>query len=296
MKTLFVYFMVKLLLQFPGLFSDGTRFYPSDVAIVESSTPTVLNIKIVTFNVLVEIEEKNGISSWDDRKQLCAKILEKSDADFIGLQEPTPWQVSYLNKQLPVYDVLYFKKNIVHFTDVVLMYRSDKYDLIEHGWWWLSPEPQRPSLGFGNDFPRILIWGKFRHIDSGREIFVMNTHFDNTMPSQSRMAELNTKMLKKLTNTGLPIVLMGDFNTDPTRGRYDLLVSNGWNDAYLSSEKSSETGLDNNVPTAFGRTRIDHILYFGDTIIANGWKRIESTDPQKKLSDHWPVFTELIIH
>lgn len=248
-----------------------------------------LEITVVTFNVLVEFSSGDGVPAWSDRRDLCIQVLRDSKADFIGLQEPTPRQVKYLLDALPGYEETVFPR--YNFTDVVLLARGDRFERTEWGHWWLSKTPDKPlSAGFGNAIPRLLIWGRFKHRPSGRELYVLNTHFDNTMPSQVKMAKLCQERIAPLAAAGIPMIWMGDFNTDQERGDYATLVSNGWKDSYVACDKATPSGRDDNVATFPGNPgkRIDHIFHHG-TIEPARWKRIESPDPTRLLSDHYPV-------
>jgi endonuclease/exonuclease/phosphatase family metal-dependent hydrolase len=247
-------------------------------------------LTVVSFNVLVEISRKPDVPSWRDRKEACAELLRRTQADLIGLQEPLPTQVEFFLKSVPGFKAVVAEG----YTDAALLYRTSEFDLLEQGHWWLSPTPEKRSSGFGNFLPRILVWGKFKHKPSGQELYVFNTHFDNSMPSQSRMAELCQKKLKPFMESGLPLIWVGDFNTDQKRGRYDVLTSNGWKDSYVKCSKASPDGRDDNVRTmADGNTRIDHIFYFGKGIEPAAWERLEPLDGKTFYSDHFAVMAKL---
>lgn len=249
-----------------------------------------LSLNVVTFNVLVEISVPAGVPAWRDRRELCIDVLRQTDADLIGMQEPTPNQVRYFLEHLPAYDAIYYDEKEPGYTDATLLYRREMFEVLESGHWWLSPTPDRVSIGFGNTLPRILIWAKLKHRDSGRQLLVFNTHFDNSMPSQVRMAELCERMMQPFIEQGLPMIFMGDFNTSQSRGDYPRLTSNGWQDSYRVSEHASEDGRDDNITTMVGsQKRIDHIFYHGEGIEPVAWQRLESPDPDRLLSDHYPV-------
>jgi endonuclease/exonuclease/phosphatase family metal-dependent hydrolase len=245
-----------------------------------------IELSVVTFNVLVDLGSQPGVPRWADRRELCVQVLRQSNADLIGLQEPLPAQVDYLLSELPGYDAVAYKG----YPDATLLFKREVFEKLDHGHWWLSPTPERVSTGFGNTLPRLVVWAKLRHRAGGRDLFVFNTHFDNSMPSQVRMAELCQQQLAKFAQQKLPMLFMGDFNTTQTRGDYPKLISGGWQDAYAVSPQASPGGRDDNVPTMYeGSGRIDHIFYHGDSWRPVAWERLESPDEKKPLSDHYPV-------
>lgn len=271
-----------------------------------------VTLRALTFNVLVDLERKKGVPAWEDRKALCVEVVRESRPDVIGFQETSPAQWEFFKEALPEYaDVgaiklskkdlkfitkrfrVYAKLGVDTYTDAILMYRKERFEKLDEGHWWQSPTPKKLSTGFGNGFPRIAVWAKLRDKKSGRDIVVVDTHFDNTMPSQVHMAKLSHEKIQPFIDEGLPVIFLGDFNTSQGRGDYPLLTSGGWRDSYLASPKASATGQDDNVPTGLGHSRIDHIFYHGAGLSATEWRRLESPDPERLLSDHYPVFAVL---
>lgn len=248
------------------------------------------DLNIITFNILVELSQPKGVGSWKDRKELCLDLLREKNPDLIGLQEPTPRQVKQIVEELPGYEAVYYDEKKPGYTDATLLFKQDVFELVERGHWWLSPTPERVSVGFGNALPRILVWARLRHRATGREIYAFNTHFDNSQPSQERMAELCEKQFVPFVEKKLPMFFFGDFNTDQNRGDYPRLTSGGWRDSYVVSDIASDDGRDDNITTMFdGHKRIDHIFYHGPGIKPLTWQRLESPDPAQPLSDHYPV-------
>jgi hypothetical protein len=135
--------------------------------------------------------------------------------------------------------------------EVVLFFRTQEFDHLATGHWWLSPTPETPSLGFGGIFPHAVLWGHLRHRPSGQEVMIFNTHLDRHCPLP--MAALCCEQIAAVTHRDLPCIFLGDFNVTPTHDAYALLTGDGWHDAHVASASPSEaTHLD-------GR-RIDHIF------------------------------------
>lgn len=248
-----------------------------------------VSLKVMTFNILVEISNDPRIAPWKRRREACAEVIRRFDADLVGLQEPTPGQVQYLVETLPAYASIIAEK----YSDATILYRKNRFTVLERGHWWLSPTPERWSTGFGNFLPRIVLWARLRDA-SGLEFYFINTHFDNTRPSQIKMAELCQQKLAPLMRSGRPLIFTGDFNTNQKKGDYPKLTSNGWQDSYLVSSKASPDGRDDNVSTTLAPAdRIDHIFYFGPGIRPVHWERLESPDRSlAAYSDHFAVGAE----
>jgi endonuclease/exonuclease/phosphatase family metal-dependent hydrolase len=250
-----------------------------------------VELKVMTYNVLVEISSVPGIPPWRSRKDAVVDLIRHENLDLIAVQETAPRQLTFLAEKLPEFGLIQDSK----FTDAALFYRKDLFDLVEQGQWWLSPTPEKHmSKGFGNFLPRLLVWARLKHRATGGILVAASTHFDNTEPSQNKMAALCQEKWKPFTQTGQPIIWMGDFNTDQSRGDYPMLTSHGFQDAYTASPSASPGGKDDNVPTFPGENgkRIDHILYFGP-VRPIEWKVM--TYPNTILSDHYPVAAKLVV-
>ncbi len=274
-------------------------------AAVAAEVPKASELRLLTFNVLFDGERK-----FDPRKDREAEVVKGVQADFIGLQETSPKQLAFFQSQLPEFGTVgpvpltpqdvdsiaktipFFKAlGITTYTDVILLYRKNRFEKLEDGNWWLSPTGDKVSVGFGNSMPRVMVWARFKDLQSKQEIVVAVTHFDNTLPSQTKMAALAHQKLQGFIDKKLPVIFMGDFNTDQSRGDYPMLTSGGWRDSYLASPKASKTGVDSNVSTS-DNERIDHIFYHGNALKAIEWHRVERPDSEE-LSDHYPVFARL---
>ena len=276
-----------------------------------SAEPVAL--RIMTFNVLVDFSNTPPVPRWERRRDLCLQVVQEANPHLISFQENMPKQLDFFSAGLPGYgvvgvvelgdtDIERFKTmlpvaaalGMKRFTDALLFYRENTFELLDQGHWWLCSTPDSPNTDFGNALPRLMVWAKLRHKDSGKELVAVATHFDNSMPSQVKMAHLSHDLLQPFIDQGLPVIFSGDFNTSPDRGDYAKLTEDGWTDAYIAAPEASEDGADNNVPTMFfGNGRIDHVFFHGKGLEAVGWKRIESPDPKKPLSDHYPALATL---
>ena len=133
-------------------------------------------------------------------------------ADWIAGAKPG--EVKFLTDEVPGYEAIFYKG----YPDATLLYKTDVFAEQQRGHWWLSPTPERVSIGFGNVMPRLVVWAKLRHRASGKSLYVFDTHFDNTQPCQVKMAELCEQRLAPFAVHGLPMLFLGDFNTDQKRG------------------------------------------------------------------------------
>ena len=60
-----------------------------------------------------------------------------------------------------------------------IFYRTDKFELLAHGDFWLSEITDRPNKGWDAALPRVCSWGKFRDKKSGYTFLFYNLHLDH---------------------------------------------------------------------------------------------------------------------
>lgn len=263
-----------------------------------------VQLTVITFNIHADFLRHKDIPSWDERKELCVQALRQAQPSLIGLQEVMPGQFDFLQEQLAQFTALSVTETTTdeaflqpirqHYglplparNEVVLFFRTEMFELISQGYWWLSPTPERISVGFGNIAPRLVLWARLRHKAASQELIVLTTHLDNrALPAMARLCQ---EKLTEFVGMGLPLIFMGDFNLDPARPEYGLLSSNGWQDSYTTTLASSSERLNNHLSTFMDGRRIDHILYHGESLRPQAWHWLPSPDPKQRLSDHEPV-------
>lgn len=195
----------------------------------------------------------------------------------------TVWHTKYARYGLP---------QIPNPYEIVLFYRTDTFEPVEIGHWWLSPTPGRPSIGFGNVAPRVVLWAHLRHGATHRELLVLITHIDHrcTRP----MVDLCRERIVDLAPRAPSLVFAGDFNFNPSDPEYHLLLDDGWHDSYEVAAPADAATFLYDLPTIPGG-RIDHILYRGDGLKAQAWRRLVPSASDQRVSDHDPVYAHLSI-
>ena len=128
---------------------------------------------------------------------------------------------------------------------------------------WLSETPDKPGLGWDAACIRICTWGHFRHLASGREFLFFSLHMDH-VGKKARMesARLVMRKMQEL-GSGLPAILVGDFNVDQNSDEYKSILDSGiFKDAYQAAEfRHAPNGTFNGFnPSGYTTSRIDHMF------------------------------------
>lgn len=259
------------------------------------------SLRMMTYNIRFD-NPADGVHAWPNRKELVASVIRFHKADIIGVQEALEYQIQDLMDLLPGYDWVGVGRNEDGGGEFsAILYRSSVVAVKAAQTFWLSESPDEPgSKSWDSSLPRIATWAHFVTSSDGRELFVLNTHFDHR-GEQARLesARLLKEQVSKLAN-GLPVIVMGDLNATSEQPPLVLL-----SDTPLSDGRSLRDGFVHSIVPHHGPAstwtgftkiaadrRIDYIFASEDLPIhyhAILTDKLEDRYP----SDHLPVLVEV---
>ena len=259
------------------------------------------SLRMMTYNIRFD-NPADGVHAWPNRKELVASVIRFHKADIIGVQEAMEHQIQDLMDLLPGYDWVGVGRNEDGGGEFsAILYRSSVVAVKAAQTFWLSESPDEPgSKSWDSSLPRIATWAHFVTSSDGRELFVLNTHFDHR-GEQARLesARLLKEQVSKLAN-GLPVIVMGDLNATSEQPPLVLL-----SDTPLSDGRSLRDGFVHSIVPHHGPAstwtgftkieadrRIDYIFASEDLPIhyhAILTDKLEDRYP----SDHLPVLVEV---
>ncbi len=251
-------------------------------------------IKVMSFNIRLDVQS-DGENRWDLRKDKVAGLMNYYEADFIGGQEVTHPQLTYLLENLKGYDFVGAGrddgKTKGEYSPV--FYKSNAYDLIQGGTFWLSPTPDSISKGWDAALNRVCSYGLFKHKKSKKMIWVFNTHFDHIgEEARKNSAKLIFEQIKKYNRKNYPVVLMGDLNLKPETEpvRYLKSVMKYARDFSEQAAFGPEATWN---AFAFGKIPegcIDYI-FVNDSFRVKKYATITDSFNNRYYSDHFPVMS-----
>lgn len=269
-----------------------------------AATPNAPPLRVMTFNIRYN-NPGDGVNAWPNRKDWVAGLIRFHNADVVGVQEALADMMSDLDARLPG-----FARVGVGRADgklagefSAIMYRTDRLALLDSGTFWLSTTPEiAGSKGWDTAIERVATWARFRDKRTGCSHVHLNTHFDHVgETARQESARLIRRRLVSLAN-GLPIIVTGDFNTDPTSAAYRILTRDTLPDAVTPLADAmliSEGGHygPTSTWTAFkaiepGR-RIDYVMVSpGVTVLSHGI--LPDYWDGRFPSDHLPVIAAVV--
>ncbi|WP_274362444.1 endonuclease/exonuclease/phosphatase family protein [Paenibacillus thermotolerans] len=256
---------------------------------------------VMTFN-LRRSSWTDRNNAWRFRKRSVAETILRSGAEFIGTQEGLPLMLKELDGLLPGYGrVGQGRDGGSKGEHCAIYYVKERWKPAEHGTFWLSVTPELPaSRGWGAMFPRICTWAVFEPADGGiPRLAVYNVHLDHIsgLARERGAALAAARLIERRAASGVPAVLVGDFNSSPRRPAV----------AQLSAPPYSLVDACDELPGGAAAAGATYHAFRGggeggkpiDYIFATDDIRIEQivVDREKCLgrfpSDHYPVIAHI---
>lgn len=258
-------------------------------------------LKVITFNIRYD-NPADGINAWPNRIGLVEDYLQEQAPDIVGFQEALHSQVLDLQKMLPgfarvgsgrddgleggEYSPIFFKEGV--------------FELLDQGQFWLSQTPDVPgSIGPGAVLPRIATWAHLRIKETGKELFVFNTHYSHVSDEARWLSARIMSERMKLIAGNKPLIVAGDFNLDIESETYHRLAELFLNINQLVNATENEPSyalLQQGTFNGFGFVEnqpfIDFIFVSPHfQLTSSSIHRVKSGDVF--ISDHWPVVVKL---
>jgi endonuclease/exonuclease/phosphatase family metal-dependent hydrolase len=220
--------------------TDGTTYY-FRVRAMNSGTPsayttpvqaTVMTneqpVSVMTYNVLEAADDGrseggNKVAPWSERGPAAAKLIQQANPDVVGVQEAASWVgtptparqidslTSMLDGEYSLADTEIPPGQPHHFrTGVYILYKTDTYQAIGQGGHW----------DIGNT--RWASYQVLQNRTTGARFFFVSAHLafpPGAAADRDRKTETENLLADaKRQANGLPIVYVGDFNSDQWAG------------------------------------------------------------------------------
>lgn len=270
-------------------------------AVHDSASP---GLPILTFNIRYD-NAGDGPNAWPARKDIAASTILFHRAAVIGVQEALRGQLRDLEALLPGYGWFGLGrddgKDGGEFNPV--FYDQGRLRLLEGATFWLSEMPEVPgSRGWDGACNRIVTWGRFEEIASGRTFHVFNTHFDHVgRVARRESARLLLRKIEEIAGSG-PAVVTGDFNCTFEDEPYRILTAGDEPAPPLRDARAVSLLPPYGGSRSFSGFRpfsgtgsiIDHVFIRGPVAVARTGVIADVWDG-RFVSDHYPVLAEVVL-
>jgi endonuclease/exonuclease/phosphatase family metal-dependent hydrolase len=252
-------------------------------------------INIITYNIRYNTPN-DGINAWPYRSEMVASLLRFHEAEIFGMQEALIGQITDIETQLPQMKHIGVGrddgKEAGEFSPI--FYDTNKFKLIDCGWFWLSETPQKPGWGWDAHYNRICTWVKIKP-KKGSQLLVLNTHFDHQGDTaRAESAKLILRKIDELNTKNLPVILMGDFNLTPETSPIQYLKQHLTDSKAITlnppyGPDGTFNGFDFNSKLP---DRIDYI-FVNKKVTVLKYAVLSDSKDNRYPSDHLPVFVRV---
>jgi len=275
------------------------KFTFSLFLITISLTSSAQTLKVITYNIRLDIAS-DGENSWPLRKEYFTAQLKFYEPDIFGIQEALPNQVTDISNKLPAYSFIGIGRDgIGKGESSNIFFKKDRINLKTQGTFWLSETPDTISKGWDAALNRVCTYGLFQDKKSKKFFWVFNTHLDHVGEvARTKSIQLILSKIAALNTGKYPVILTGDFNSEPDTDRIIMLKKEMIDCRDVSEEppfgpSGTFNAFKHNEPV----TRlIDYIFISkGKKLLVKKYAVLSDSKDLKYPSDHLPVFVELVM-
>jgi len=255
------------------------------------------HIKAMTYNIRLNVDS-DGINSWVNRKDYFLSQIQFYEPDVLGLQEVTPGQLTEVAAFLKDYSYVGKGRDENNQGESSnIFFKKDRFNIKDSGTFWLSETPDKVSKGWDAAINRVCTYVLLQDKTKKKLFWVFNTHLDH----MGEMARTNGDMLimqkmKMLNKTNLPVIFMGDFNSEPGTERIKALKNEMLDTRDISIQKPfGPDGTFNGFKHNEAVTKmIDYIFISKNSLfVVQKYAVLSDSKDLKYPSDHLPVYVDL---
>jgi endonuclease/exonuclease/phosphatase family metal-dependent hydrolase len=249
------------------------------------------DLNVASYNLRFD-NPQDGKNVWPARRDAMRALVRYHGFDLWGTQEG-------LENQLADLDTLNEYARVGVGRDdgkqagehSAIFYRRERFALEDHGDFWLSATPEKPSMGWdARCCKRLVTWARLRDKPSGQVFVVLNAHFDHEgVVARRESARLLVERGRALAGA-LPLIVLGDLNSTPDSEVY-ATINAALRDARNISQTPAygplQTFNDFNISKP-AEERIDYIFLSPQWQVLRYAVLTDSIDARYP-SDHFPV-------
>ncbi len=252
-----------------------------------------------TYNLRLDVARDQD-NSWIHRKDAVSALIRFHDFDILGTQEGFEHQLQDILKVLPYYNAYGKGRNdgLKAGEHSAILYKKERFTLLDKGDFWLSETPETPSLGWdAKCCKRICSWVYLKDKKTKKQFYVFNAHYDHEgVVARRESSKLVLDRVKTIAGKK-PVIFMGDLNGTPDSEPYLIIQkSDVLKDTYQQVQHPYVTtnSYNNFGKNLKGLTLIDYIFTSRQFTVLK-WGLLTDSYQGKYPSDHFPILTELVL-
>jgi endonuclease/exonuclease/phosphatase family metal-dependent hydrolase len=253
----------------------------------------------MSYNLRLDTPD-DGVNQWPKRMDKVVALITQYNPDIIGVQEALHHQLQDLLKKLPDYSYCGVGRDDGKEKGEysAILFRNSRFGLLDTKTIWLSETPEVPgSKSWDAAITRIYTIGRFFDRDTKKEFLMVNTHFDHVGKiARAASAKLIKAYLAEIKAGGstAPVIVSGDFNSEPTEESYLNMLNEDHEDLILldSRPAASTTGTYCGFKVGGMPCKTIDFIFHTKEWVARNYQVITDNDGTFYPSDHLPVLVD----
>lgn len=280
--------------------APGCATVPSAGAPAPRTAQLEPELRVMTFNIRYGTAP-DGEHAWPLRRNLLFQTIRDFAPDVLGVQEALRFQLDEVVRELPhLGEIGVGRGDGVEAGEYsAILFDRRRLDPMDSGTFWLSDTPGVPgSMTWGNRYPRVVTWARFRDRARGVVFVVFNTHWDHeSQAAREGSAALVVERMREMRGDD-PVILMGDFNAGEENPAFRVLVEAADAPLYDTFRALHPDARDTGTHHAFTGDRSGEKI---DAILASPeWRTLAAdivlySENGRFPSDHYPVTAILVL-
>ncbi len=277
----------------------------------EKVATTKDSLRVMTYNVFHDMY-------YDDAKTLprditaLAKFIKSQDVDVFGTQETRPEHEVQILKEMPNYRCYEGIKLKGSDDYNMIFWNADKYKKVSSGFQYLTSTPYVESkIPESNSF-RGFSYVVLESLATHKQFMFVNVHLTyrnaqgdvNDDNARFKQVQYLNKFLEGSRCEGMPVILVGDFNSIPSSQTITSVerLERFGSTLKLAKNKDDVGGTLSGVSGFTERDKdkyiFDHIFVTSDRIATDYYSVIDADCKQngRYLSDHLPIVADITIY
>jgi endonuclease/exonuclease/phosphatase family metal-dependent hydrolase len=255
------------------------------------------SVKVMTYNIRLDTKA-DGINEWGNRIGKVCELIKENNPELLGVQEALHKQMMDLKSNLPEYDFVGAGRDDGKEQGEysAIFYKKDKFEVIAQNTFWLSETPAIPgSKSWDAAITRIVTYAVLKDKSTGKSFVYFNTHFDHIgKEARKNSAKLiKTQLaglkLSSLPKKKIPLIVSGDFNSEPTDEPYKTMIDGSIIKLVDARPPNDFTGTFCGFEVGVMKCKTIDYIFHSSHWKSSNYKVIENNDGKYYPSDHLPV-------
>ncbi|WP_040279549.1 endonuclease/exonuclease/phosphatase family protein [Psychroserpens damuponensis] len=267
------------------------------IVLAFSSFGSAQNFSVMSYNIKLDYP-KVGDNSWTNRKAFITNQIKFYEPDVLGVQEAMPNQMKDMDSLLVHYSYVGVGrddgKNEGEFSAV--FYKTDKFNIMNSGTFWLSQTPNSVSIGWDAVCNRVCTYVLLEDKKSSKKFWIFNTHFDHVgKEARKNSVPLIIKKIKELNKDNHSVILTGDFNMEPDHESITHIKTELRDSKEIAALVFGPEGTFNGFQFDKPVTRRIDYAFVSNTISVSKYAVLSDNWNLHYLSDHLPVLIKIML-